>query len=130
MDPQPSAGAANDELLDFLYLDVPRLASFASQLFGGLPSTTTTGRGRETEVGAELEAALPFLVRGSGNTKAVLSAASTVTSTAHHELVTELIRSLRDRGFLHGSALGNASLQSAMADGAFILVEGELQILG
>ena len=30
----PEDGTSKDDLLDFLYLDLPRLSSFASQLFG------------------------------------------------------------------------------------------------
>ena len=94
------------DLLDFLYLDLPRLYSFASQLYKGLPATSTRTDSTSSEFSAGVHGGLPGLLGGSGGTKAVLSADSTVTSSVHHELVGRVISSLRDQDLLHeGSEL-------------------------
>ncbi|MDP9226086.1 MAG: hypothetical protein M3P18_20055 [Actinomycetota bacterium] len=109
-------------LLDFLYIDLKRLESFASQLFEGLPSEAIKQTGREAEVGAAIKGGIPMFAEGSGNTKAVFSAQSSVTSTFHHFLVTRVLSELRARHLLLSDA-------DAADDGSFVLLEGRLQIL-
>lgn len=119
-----------DELLDFLYLDLPRLSSFASQLLGGLPTSMVKGGEKEAEFSGGVEGGLPFLLRGSANTKAVLSASSSVTSTVHHELVAKVVEGLQDRKLLY--TLGPDDVETGalrLADGAFALLSGRLQIV-
>jgi hypothetical protein len=111
-----------EALLDFLYLDIPRLESFASQLLVGVPEAATSDAGREFEVGAEVEGGLPFLLKGTGNTKAVFSANSTVTSRVHHALVHKVIEELERRELLIDDP-------DTAADGSFVMVDGPLQIV-
>lgn len=114
-----------DELLDFLYLDIPRLSSFASQLFEGLPATSTKLDQHETEFSGGVDGGLPLILRARGDTKAVMSASSSVTSNVHHELVSRVLSSLRDRQLLHEESRQFDTL----ADGSFVLVSGQLQIV-
>jgi len=109
-------------LLDFLYLDLKRLESFASQLFKGVPDEQTDESAREIEVQLGVKGGIPVLLQGSGDTRALFSAGSTVTSRMHHYLVTRVIESLRERDLL-------LSDPSTAPDGTFVLVTGQLQIL-
>lgn len=106
---------------DFIYLDLPRLDSFASQLFEGLPETRTRSTGHETNVGGEVRGRLPLVLEAAGNTKAVMSAASTVTSTIHHQLVSEVIAGLDKNELLW-------ERDEQPPDGAFVLLRGQVQL--
>lgn len=108
---------------DFIYLDLPRLRSFASQLFEGVPESRTHANSREADVGGEVRGRVPFLIEAAASTKGVLSASSTVTATVHHQLVSEVIAGLRDQGFLWESADAETA-----PDGAFVLLSGQIQI--
>jgi hypothetical protein len=116
------------EPLDFLYLDFQRLASLASQLFEGLPTTRTADSGHQAEFSGGIEGAIPLLLKGSADTKAVLSASSSITSTIHHELVGRVIEALRKKSLLLDGPKTLASLV-ALPDGAFVLLSGQLQIV-
>jgi hypothetical protein len=110
-------------LLDFIYLDLPRLESVASQLIdGGVPESKTRTSQRESAFDGEVSGGLPFIATGSAGTRAVLSASSTVTSRYHHRLVVEVIEQLRTGGFLH-------ELQDDPVDGSFVHLSGELQVV-
>jgi hypothetical protein len=112
------------ELLDFLYLDIPRLYSFASQLYEGLPAKSTKTDQHDAEFGAEIQGRLPVLLSATGSTRAVMSASSAVTSSVHHELVGRVLKSLRDQRLLReGSDIHD------LPDGSFVLVSGQLQIV-
>jgi len=78
----PWRSRGSDVIRDFIYLDLPRLQSFASQLLEGLPESETRERGHQTDFAGEVKAGLPGLLGAAVNTKAVLSASSTVTSRA------------------------------------------------
>ncbi len=108
---------------DFIYLDIPRLQSFASQLFEGLPESATKTDSRQAELGGQVKGRIPFVLEGGADARAVLSAASAVTSTLHHQLVVQVLDGLRDQGFLHEAATDN------VPDGGFVLLRGQLQIV-
>ncbi|MDP8904443.1 MAG: hypothetical protein M3N29_03870 [Chloroflexota bacterium] len=112
-----------NRILDFIYLDIQRLRSFASQLFEGVPESRTTSTSDDTHLAGSIEASLPLLLRGTMDTKAVLSAGSSLTSTIHHKLVVEVIAGLRERGYLRDS------IRAELPDGAFVLVSGQLQVI-
>ena len=107
---------------DFIYLDIPRLQSYASQLFEGLPESATKTDSRQAEFGGQVKGRIPF-VEGGADTRAVLSAASAITSTLHHQLVVRVLDGLRDQGFLH------TSVTDKVPDGGFVLLRGQLQIV-
>ena len=109
-------------ILDFLYLDLKRLESFASQLFSGIPDATTKESGQEMEFGIGVKGGIPAILQGSGNTKAVLSAGSTVTSRVHHFLVSRVLDELKHRELL-------MSDPNTADDGAFVLLDGRLQVV-
>lgn len=107
---------------DFIYLDLPRLRSIASQLLEGLPESRVATHGREDESAGELRAGLP-VIGASANTREVLSAESTVTSTLHHRLVGLVLERLSAEDYLWpGEALEKAP------DGSFAVLSGGLQV--
>lgn len=107
---------------DFIYLDVPRLQSFASQLFQGLPESRTKTDSHGTEFGGQLRGGVPLVVQASADTKAVLSASSTITSTLHHQLVVDVLTGLREQRFLVDDV-------TSAEDGQFVLLSGQLQVI-
>lgn len=108
---------------DFIYLDLPRLQSFASQLLEGVPESETRTRGRDTAFEGEVRAGLPSFLGASANSKAVLSAASTVTSSVHHRLVGLVLDKLADQHYLWPSGELDAA-----PDGSFATLTGQVQI--
>lgn len=109
------------ELLDFIYLDLPRLESFASQLLEGLPESRTRSDESSSEFTGEIAGGLPVLLKGSAGTKAVFSAASATVTRDHHRLVVLVLEELRNGEFLAGP-------EEDPEDGQFVLLEGQLQI--
>jgi hypothetical protein len=117
------SGDAVTQIRDFIYLDIQRLRSFASQLLEGVPETRTRSSGRTTEVAGEVRGRLPFLIEGAANTKAVLSAGSMVEAAVHHQLVSEVLD-----GLAHGHFLWPDVEAVGAPDGAFVLLRGQLQV--
>lgn len=109
------------EILDFIYLDLPRLESFGSQLLEGLPESRTRSDEKTGEVTGAVSGGLPLVVKGTAGTRGVLSASSSVVSRDHHRLVVMVIEQLRERRFLH-------DLEDDLPDGSFVLMNGHLQI--
>jgi hypothetical protein len=109
---------------DFIYLDVQRLRSFASQLLDeGVPDSTSKSETTETQVGGDVRGRIPLLIEGGANTKAVLSATSTVTAEVHHRLIEKVVTGL-DRGDL----LWPEDELDAAPDGAFVQLVTQIQI--
>ena len=110
---------------DFMYLDVQRLRSFASQLLrDGIPTGSARSETHSAEAGGELRGRLPFVLEGGANTKAVMAATSTITSEVHHRLIEQVAEGLRDEGLLLDAA------ETAEApDGAFVLLRAQVQII-
>lgn len=111
-------------LRDFIYLDLPRLASFASQLNDGLPLSSTKAQTERGDRGAQLQVGIGGLASFTAGTKGVLEATSSVTSTLHHRLVATVIDELREAGYL----CENEKLAQA-SDGSFALLVGRLQFI-
>ena len=111
------------EILDFIYLDLPRLESIASQLLeGGVPESATRSEDRESRFDGEASGGIPLVLKGSARAAAVLSAGSSVTSRYHHRLVVKVLERLRQAGFLR-------DLDDDLTDGAFVHITGELQVV-
>lgn len=107
---------------DFIYLDLPRLQSFASQLLQGLPTAETRTAEHESTFEGEVRAGLPAFLGASANAQAVLSAGSSITSSVHHRLVGLVLEKLESLGFLDDRRLDD------VGDGGFVTVSGQLQI--
>lgn len=108
---------------DFIYLDLPRLQSFASQLLEGLPEAETHTRGHSADFAGEVRAGLPGVLGATANTKAVMSAQSSVTSTVHHRLVGLVVDELVAQRFLV-----DPDGIDAAPDGSFVILQGQLQV--
>lgn len=110
---------------DFIYLDFQRLRSFASQLLdAGVPGSTTVSETNETQFGGDVRGRIPLLIEGGANTKAVLSATSTVTAEIHHRLIEKVLNGLDQAHLLWPEA----EIDEA-PDGAFVRLVSQIQIL-
>lgn len=110
---------------DFMYLDVQRLRSFASQVLPhGIPTASAKTETKSAEAGAEARGRIPLLIEGGANTKGVLSATSTVNAEVHHGLVEQVISGLREKNYLWPEADA-----AAAPDGSFVVIAGRIQIV-
>lgn len=112
------------EIRDFIYLDVPRLLSFDSQLFEGLAESKTRSGSKAAEFSGSVKGKIPLFAEATADTKATLLAGDSTTVAVHQDqLVVQVIEGLRDQGFLWGVE------QAANApDGAFVLLSGRVQL--
>jgi hypothetical protein len=71
-------------LKDFIYLDIDRIRSFASQLFEGLPEVIDSKKGKEQDIKGKVKGGMPFLASGELEGNLLFLQEKTETKSLQH----------------------------------------------
>lgn len=119
----------NNQLRDFIYMDIERVRSFYAQLSKGLPTERTVEKTKETGDVASVEGNVLF-AKGKGQIDYRYGRSNSETSSLHDYIMEEFLDALRQADLLT-EMLDNKFdwKETAFRDGMFVLVKGKVKIL-
>lgn len=124
--------AHNEQLKDFIYLDIDRVRSFVAQMYAGVPEAFEETEGHDKAGKGKANVGIPGIVSLDIGGNILYQKSSTETRSAHHYLYNLFEKKIDDLGKLlkvDSSFQRENWTKDTFRDGLFVLIQGRVRII-